>query len=431
MRKCRKVVGGIYADIERVGIQVKKEREMIQSLQKKIMEDLDFGEELSDEQLKELISKYLLDKEENYTFTLMQRKQIGKEIFDSLRKLDILQDLIEDDEITEIMVNGPENIFIEKKGKIYKTGLKFESGEKLIKVINQIVSGCNRAVNESSPIVDARLKNGARVNVVLDPIALNGPILTIRRFPDKPITMNRLIELGAVSEEAVEFLKKAVTAKYNIIISGGTGSGKTTFLNALSQYIPKDERIITIEDSAELQILEIANLIRMETRNANLEGGKEITIRDLIKTSLRMRPTRIIIGEVRGAEAFDMIGSAMNCGHDGSMGSAHANSASDMLLRLENMILMSASLPVSAIRRQIASGVDLIVHLGRLRDKSRKVLEIAEIQGMEKEEILLNTLFRFREKSQRKSEKVEGKLERVGELIHIYKMENAGIAFPF
>ena len=410
---------------------MEKDRETVQNLQKKIMEDLDFGEELSDEQLKELISKYLLEKDKKDSFTLLQRKQIGKEIFDALRKLDILQDLIEDDEITEIMVNGPEDIFVEKKGKIYKTNLKFESKERLVQVINQIVSRCNRAVNESSPMVDARLKNGARVNVVLDPIALNGPILTIRRFPDKPITMDKLMEWGAVSEEAVDFLKKAVRAKYNIIISGGTGSGKTTFLNALSQYIPKDERIITIEDSAELQILEIANLIRMETRNANVEGGKEITIRDLIKTSLRMRPDRIIVGEVRGAEAFDMIGSAMNCGHDGSMGSAHANSASDMLLRLENMILMSASLPVGAIRRQISSGVDLIVHLGRLRDKSRKVLEITEILGMEEEEILLNSLFRFQEKSQNKSERVEGKLERVGELIHIYKMENAGIMFPF
>lgn len=404
---------------------------MVQNLQKKIMEDLDFGEELSDEQLKELISKYLLEKEKNYTFTLLQRKQIGKEIFDSLRKLDILQDLIDDDKITEIMVNGPETIFIEKNGSVYKTNLKFESREKLIQVINQIVSGCNRTVNESNPIVDARLKSGARVNVVLNPVALNGPILTIRRFPDKPITMDKLMEMGAVSEEAVCFLKKAVMAKYNIIISGGTGSGKTTFLNALSQYIPMDERIITIEDSAELQILGIENLIRMETRNANLEGSKGITIRDLIRTSLRMRPDRIIVGEVRGAEASDMIASAMNCGHDGSMGSAHANSAADMLLRLENMILMSALLPISVIRRQIASGVDLIIHLGRLRDKSRKVLEITEILGMEKEEIVLNSLFKFREFSEKKSKKVEGKLERVGELIHIYKMENAGISPPF
>lgn len=412
-------------------MEKKQEKEMIHILQQKIMEDLDFGEELSDEQLKDLISKYLLEKEKNNNFTLSQRKQIGKEIFDSLRKLDVLQDLIDDDEITEIMVNGPEAIFIEKRGKIYKTDLKFDSREKLLQVINQIVSGCNRTVNESNPIVDARLKNGARVNVVLYPIALNGPILTIRRFPDKPITMDKLMELEAVSEEAVSFLKKAVKAKYNILISGGTGSGKTTFLNALSQYIPSDERIITIEDSAELQILGIENLIRMETRNANLEGGKGITIRDLIKTSLRMRPSRIIVGEVRGEEVSDMIGSAMNCGHDGSMSSAHANSAADMLLRLENMFLMSATLPVDAIRRQVASGVDVIVHLGRLRDKSRKVLEITEIKGMEKEEIRLNPLFLFQESFGKNNERVEGKLKRVGELIHTYKMQNAGITPPY
>lgn len=412
-------------------MQMKQEKEIAKQLQKKIMDDLDFGEELSDEQLKELIGKYLLEKEKSYNFTLIQRKQIGKEIFDSLRKLDVLQDLIEDEEITEIMVNGPESIFVEKKGNLYRVDLKFESREKLLQVINQIVSGCNRVVNESNPIVDARLENGARVNVVLYPIALNGPILTIRRFPNKPMTMERLREMGAVSEEAVAFLKKAVRAKYNIIVSGGTGSGKTTFLNALSQYIPEDERIITIEDSAELQILGIDNLIRMETRNANLEGGKGITIRDLIKTSLRMRPNRIIVGEVRGEEAFDMIGSAMNCGHDGSMSSAHANSASDMLLRLENMILMAAPLPISAIRRQIASGVDIIVHLGRLRDKSRKVLEISEVCGMRNEDILLNEIFQFQETSQKKSEKVEGKLERIGELIHIYKMETAGMVPPY
>lgn len=407
------------------------EKEFLQKLQQQIMEDLDFGEELSDAQLKELIGKHLLEKEKNYQFTLMQRKQIGKEIFDSLRKLDVLQDLIDDDEVTEIMVNGPKDIFVEKQGRLFRTNLRFESREKLLHVINQIVSSCNRVVNESSPIVDARLKNGARVNVVLYPIALNGPILTIRRFPDNPITMDRLIELGAVSREAVDFLEKAVRAKYNILVSGGTGSGKTTFLNALSQYIPEDERIITIEDSAELQIRGIGNLIRMETRNNNLEGGRGITIRDLIKTSLRMRPTRIIVGEVRGEEASDMIGSAMNCGHDGSMSSAHANSAVDMLLRLENMILMSATLPVEAIRRQVASGVDLIVHLGRMRDKSRKVLEIVEIKGMEYGEIILNPLFRFRETSDKNSERVEGKLERVGQLIHTYKMENAGIGLPY
>lgn len=407
------------------------EKEILQNIQKRIMEDVDFGEELSDEQLKELISRHLLEKEKNNHFTLLQRKQIGKEIFDSLRKLDVLQDLIDDDEVTEIMVNGPGIIFAEKRGRLYQTNLKFESREKLMHVINQIVSSCNRVVNESSPIVDARLKNGARVNVVLYPIALNGPILTIRRFPDKPITMEKLIELDAINEDAVMFLKKAVKAKYNILVSGGTGSGKTTFLNALSGYIPSDERIITIEDSAELQIQGIDNLIRMETRNANMEGGKSISIRDLIKASLRMRPTRIIVGEVRGEEASDMIGSAMNCGHDGSMSSAHANSAEDMLLRLENMILMSASLPVDAIRRQIASGVDLIVHLGRLRDKSRKVLEIIEVQGIKKEEIILNPLFIFQETSVNKNEKIEGKLERVGQLIHTYKMENAGMELPY
>ena len=407
------------------------EKEFLQKLQQQIMEDLDFGEELSDAQLKELIGKHLLEKDKNYQFTLMQRKQIGKEIFDSLRKLDVLQDLIDDDEVTEIMVNGPNDIFVEKQGRLFRTNLRFESREKLLHVINQIVSSCNRVVNESSPIVDARLKNGARVNVVLYPIALNGPILTIRRFPDNPITMDRLIELGAVSREAVDFLEKAVRAKYNILVSGGTGSGKTTFLNALSQYIPEDERIITIEDSAELQIRGIGNFIRMETRNNNLEGGRGITIRDLIKTSLRMRPTRIIVGEVRGEEASDMIGSAMNCGHDGSMSSAHANSAVDMLLRLENMILMSATLPVEAIRRQVASGLDLIVHLGRMRDKSRKVLEIVEIKGMEYGEIILNPLFRFQETSDKNSERVEGKLERVGQLIHTYKMENAGIGLPY
>lgn len=404
-------------------------QEEIQDLRKQIMEDLEFGEELSDEQMKELIGRYLLER--NKSLPLSERKRIGKEIFDSLRKWDVLQDLLEDEEITEIMVNGEDNIFVEKKGKIEKLELQFESGEKLLQVINQIVAGCNRTVNETSPIVDARLPDGARVNVVLSPIALNGPILTIRRFPKQQLTMEKLKELGAISDEAICFLKQAVKAKYNIIISGGTGSGKTTFLNALSQYIPKDERIITIEDSAELQLQGIDNLIRMETRTANIEGGKIINIRDLIKASLRMRPDRIIVGEVRGAEALDMIGSAMNCGHDGSMSSAHANSASDMLVRLENMMLMAVDLPVSAIRRQIVSGVDLIIHLGRLRDKSRKVLEITEIEGMKKDEIILNQIFRFHESSSNKKEKVEGEWKKSGKLVHVYKMQNAGIETSF
>lgn len=394
-------------------------------IQRKILEDMKLDEELDDECLKDLIGRHLLEKE--YNFSLSQRKQLGKEIFDALRKLDVLQDLLDDDKVTEIMVNGWKSIFVERQGKITKSHLQFESEEKLMQVIQQIVSDCNRAVNENSPIVDARLKTGERVNVVLAPVAINGPILTIRRFPKAPITMERLEKLNAVSREAVLFLEKAVKAKYNLIISGGTGSGKTTFLNALSAFIPEDERIITIEDSAELQIMGIENLIRMETRNANVEGGKVITIRDLIKTSLRMRPDRIIVGEVRGGEALDMVGSAMNCGHDGSMSSVHANSAHDTMSRLENMILMSAEIPITAIRRQIASGVDLVIHLGRLRDKTRKVLEITEIKGMENENIVLNPLFQFRESSVSTKEKVDGRLEKVGELIHKYKMETAGI----
>ena len=397
-------------------------------IKRNIMSDTKFAEELNEEELRELISKYLLEKEKTYRLTLSQRKQIGKEIFDALRKFDVLQDFMDDDEITEIMVNGPKRIFVEKNGKVEPVQQQFESVEKLLQLINQMVSACNRSVNESSPIVDARIpKSGERINVVLSPIALNGPILTIRRFPKEPITMDKLIKLGAVSKEASEFLEKAVKAKYNIIISGGTGSGKTTFLNALSQYIPADERIITIEDSAELQIMGIENLIRLETRSVNIEGGKNITIRDLIKTSLRMRPNRIIVGEVRGEEALDMIGSAMNCGHDGSMSSAHANSARDMLSRLENMILMSAEIPISAIRRQIASGVDLIIHLGRLRDKSRKVLEIVEVIGIKEDQIILNPLYEFKEMADSKKEQVKGSLEEVGKLIHTHKMEMAGL----
>ena len=397
-------------------------------IKQKIMSDAKFAEELNEEELKELISKYLLETENTYCLTLLQRKQIGKEIFDALRKFDVLQDFMEDDEITEIMVNGPKHIFVEKNGKIELVNQQFESSEKLLQLINQMVSACNRSVNESSPIVDSRIPgSGERINVVLSPIALNGPILTIRRFPKEPITMDKLIRLGAVSEEVTSFLEKAVKAKYNIIISGGTGSGKTTFLNALSQYIPSDERIITIEDSAELQILGIENLIRLETRNVTVEGGKPITIRDLIKTSLRMRPNRIIVGEVRGEEAIDMIGSAMNCGHDGSMSSAHANSAKDMLSRLENMILMSSEIPISAIRRQIASGVDLIIHLGRLRDKSRKVLEIVEVKEVKEDQIVLNPLYTFKETVDSQKDKLKGRLEKVGDLIHTYKMETAGL----
>ncbi|MGN1314502.1 MAG: CpaF family protein [Lachnospiraceae bacterium] len=405
-------------------------KSFVRNLREEIMKDLAFGEELSDEQVQELISRYLLRKEEARGFSLQERTQMGREIFYSLRRLDVLQELLENEGITEIMVNGPTHIFVEQEGRVKRLPLAFESGEKLLQVIQQITAGCNRTVNEASPIVDARLPGGSRVNVVLYPVALNGPILTIRRFSDTPLTMEKLREWGAISREAISFLIKAVKARYNILVSGGTGSGKTTFLNALSQYIPSDERVITIEDSAELQLWSVENLIRMETRNANLEGGKVITIRDLIKASLRMRPDRIIVGEVRGAEALDMIGSAMNCGHDGSMSTAHANSASDMLIRLETMILMAVELPVGAIRRQIASGIDLVIHLGRIRDKSRKVLEITEIIGIKDEEILLNPLFCFQEEEERKGEKVKGGLVKVGGLSNRYKMESAGIAYP-
>lgn len=393
----------------------------MQRLRQEIMQDPLFETEMTDEKMQEVISRYLLRKGAQEGLSLQERKQMGKELFYSLRKLDVLQELLDDDEVTEIMVNGPSHIYVEKEGRITRLDTEFESGEKLLQVIRQIVSGCNRMVNEASPIVDARLPGGARVNVVLYPVALNGPILTIRRFSDLPMTMEKLQEYEAISQEAVDFLIRAVKARYNIVVSGGTGSGKTTFLNALSQYIPCDERVITIEDSAELRLWGVDNLIRMETRNANVEEGKPITIRDLIKASLRMRPDRIIVGEVRGAEALDMIGSAMNCGHDGSMSTAHANSAADMLLRLETMILMGVKLPIGAIRRQIASGVDLVVHLGRLRDKSRKVLEITEITGMKEEEIMLNPLFVFREK--------EGGLVKIGELSNRYKMESAGISW--
>ena len=308
----------------------------------------------------------------------------------------MLQELIEDESVTEIMVNGPEAIFIERDGKLEKWEKSFTSQEKLEDVIQQIAGRCNRVINESMPIVDARLENGARVNAVISPVALNGPILTVRRFPDRPVTMEKLISLGSLPRQCAEFLASLVKARYSMIIGGGTGSGKTTFLGALSNYIPKDERLITIEDNAELKIQGVENLVRMEAKMANMEGGASITIRDLIRTALRMRPDRIIVGEVRGEEAVDML-QALNTGHEGSLSTAHANSARDMLSRLETMTLMGMDLPLEAIRRQIASGVDILIHLGRLRDKSRKVLEIAEVCGFENHEICTRTLYQWKE----------------------------------
>ena len=395
-------------------------------LKEKLTAGIDYYREISDDEMKELIDGLLTGEGKRIPLSLSEKEKLRKELFFAVRKLDVLQELVDDTQITEIMINGPEHIFIEKKGRLSRLEQKFESKEKLEDVIQQIVAACNRVVNEASPMVDARLENGARVNVVLSPVALNGPIVTIRRFPDKPIAMEDLLTFGSVTREVCGFLQKLVKAKYNIFISGGTGSGKTTFLNALSNYIPEDERIITIEDSAELQILNIPNLVRMETRNANVEGCQEITIRDLIKTSLRMRPDRIIVGEVRGGEAFDMM-QCLNTGHDGSMSTGHANSSKDMLNRLENMILMGMDLPLNAIRQQIASGIDIIIHLGRLRDKSRKVLEIVEVLGFEAGEILLKPLYSFTETGEDEDGKVRGILKKKGELTYVEKLKSAGL----
>ena len=396
-------------------------------IKQEVLDRIDMMDQQDDAAIKELINDSLEKSENFHVIPLSKRIQLSKEIFYSIRRLDILEELTEDPKVTEIMINGKDNIFIERDGRIYKWNKAFESDSKLEDVIQQIVAKCNRTVNESSPIVDARLANGSRVNIVLPPISLSGPIVTIRKFPDKPIDMDKLISFGAISKEVVLFLEKLVKAKYNIIISGGTGSGKTTFLNALSNYIPKDERLITIEDSAELQIQGVSNLVRLETRNANVEGCKEITIRDLIKSSLRMRPDRIIVGEVRGSEAIDMV-QALNTGHDGSLSTGHANSAKDMLARLETMILMGMDLPLSAIRGQLASGIDIIVHLGRLRDKSRKVLCIEEVLELKDNSIETNVLYQFEEEGENDEGKIIGTLQKKEELVHKEKLKAAGIA---
>ncbi|MCI9438512.1 MAG: CpaF family protein [Lachnospiraceae bacterium] len=388
---------------------------------------MDFVKDYTDAEVEDTIDEVILEEKSLAVWPVEMRRQLKKELFDSLRRLDILQIFVEDSSVTEIMINGKDHIFVEQNGRLRELEIGFESTEKLQDVIQQIVAGCNRVVNEASPIVDARLPDGSRVNIVMNPIALNGPIVTIRRFPDKPITMERLLEIQSISSEAADFLKKLVKSKYNIFISGGTGSGKTTFLNVLSHYIPAEERVITIEDSAELQLQGLPNLVQLETRNSNVEGCREITIRELIRSSLRMRPDRIVVGEVRGAEALDML-QAMNTGHDGSMSTGHANSGRDMLARLENMVLMGMELPLAAIRQQIASGVDLIVHLGRLRDKSRKVLEITELTGCENQEIQLNPLFLFEETGEDKDGHVLGKLERKGVLMHGHKLKAAGLS---
>lgn len=401
-------------------------KEYKRQLRDVVLEKLDYTREQTDEEVLSLIDTVILEWEKRWLLPISVSRKLRTELFDSLRRLDILQNLVEDSTITEIMINGPNHIFIEKEGVLKKWEQSFESKEKLKDVIQQIVAGCNRVVNEASPIVDARLSNGSRVNIVMDPIALNGPIVTIRRFPDKPIDMERLIENRSITVEVAEFLKTLVKAKYNIFISGGTGSGKTTFLNVLSGFIPKEERVITIEDSAELQLQGLQNLVRLETRNSNVEGCMEITMRELIRSSLRMRPDRIIVGEVRGAEAADMI-TCLNTGHEGSLSTGHANSAKDMLARLETMILMGMMIPLEAIRRQIASGIDILVHLGRLRDGSRKVLEIVELAGYEQGEFILNSLYGFEEVGVEKNGRIVGDLCRKGELKYDKKLLAAGL----
>lgn len=394
-------------------------------LQKKVMEDIDLTREISDEELYLIIDHILIDYCKTVYIPMQEKQSLRKQIFNSIRKLDVLQELIEDPSITEIMVNGKDHIFIEQDGRIIETENKFSSIQKLEDVVQQIVSHSNRIINEASPIVDSRLPDGSRVNIVLPPVAMEGPIITIRKFPDKPITMERLIELKAISTEVADFLKLLVTAGYNIFISGGTGAGKTTFLNVLSNFIPSDERIITIEDSAELQIRNISNLVRLEVRNANSEGSNEITIRDLIKTSLRMRPDRIIVGEVRGEETVDML-QALNTGHDGSLSTGHANSPRDMLSRLESLVLLSAEIPLLAVRKQIASAIDIIVHLGRLRDRSRRLLEVTEVMDCKEDEIGLNPLFLFEETGEEKG-KITGTFIKKNELQNTGKLKRAGI----
>lgn len=389
--------------------------EYFQDLRNRLLQQLEENWEDSDTEVLELIDELMAGYCKTVYMSISQGQSLRKELFQSVRKMDILEELLEDDSITEIMVNGWNRVFIERGGRIFPWNKSFSSPEKLEDVIQQMAARCNRVINTMQPIVDARLENGERVNAVIAPVALDGPVLTIRRFPKDPITMEKLIEMDSLSRDAAQFLEKLVQAGYTILIGGGTGSGKTTFLNALSEYIPKDERVITIEDNAELQIQGIANLVRLECRQANIEKSQEITIGDLLKTCLRMRPSRIIVGEVRSKEAAELL-QVVNVGNDGSLSTIHANSCKDMISRLETMVLMGMELPIPVIRRQIVSGFDIFVHLGRMKDKSRKVQEISEIDRIEAGEVILNPLY----------VRTSG-LEKTGEMIHREKCRKAGI----
>ncbi len=407
--------------VENMSEYIRRVREMVAGR-------LDLTHNVDDEEIRQVISEIVMEESRRQYLSLTEKKELMEGVFNSMRGLDVLQPLVDDPSITEIMINGPHNVFVEQDGRLYKKNVSFGSNEKLENVILNIVSKVNRTVNEASPIVDARLQDGSRVNVVLPPIALDGPTMTIRKFPEDPMTVEKLIAYGSITPEVAELLQRMVKAKYNIFISGGTGSGKTTFLNALSNFIPKDERVITIEDSAELQIRGVANLVRLETRNANSEGKGEVTIRDLIRSSLRMRPERIVVGEVRGAEALDML-QAMNTGHDGSLSTGHSNSTRDMLSRLETMVISGNSIPIEAIRQQIASAIDIIIQLSRLRDKSRRTVEIAEVTGYENGAVVLNTLYKFIETGETPEGRVIGELTRTSNaMVHTEKFRNAGLS---
>lgn len=401
--------------------------EQFAELKRQVLERVDLSREVPDEEMQDLIDEVVLFHGREHHLTLDEKCSLKKGLFYALRKMDVLQELLEDENVTEIMVNGMNGIYLEERGKLRRWEKNFYSEERILDIIQQMVGACNRTVNESQPIVDARLPDGSRLNIVLPPVSVMGPIITIRRFPKEPITMQMLLELESLSEEEAEFLKCAVQAGYSILVAGGTGSGKTTFLNALSEYIPRDERVVVIEDTAELQIQSVENLVRLETRTAGTEDCREITIRDLIRASLRMRPSRIIVGEVRGAEAFELL-TCLNTGHDGSISTCHANSTRDTISRFETMSMMSSlDMPLEAIRRQMASGIDLIIYLGRLRDKSRRLLEITEVTGMnENGDVELNPLFRFQETGE-VSGRVCGVQKKVGVMKNIEKFQRAGI----
>ncbi len=397
----------------------------MEQIRKRVLEQLDMTREHEEEEVLAVIDEEICRAARERVIPLNWRRELRMQVFHSLRKLDVLQELLNEDDVTEIMVNGADHIFYEKKGEILTWNKRFSSREKLEDIIQQIVGNHNRMVNEAEPIADTRLEDGSRVNVVLPPVALEGPVVSIRKFPKHPVLMEQMIDGGSISRECAEFLEKLVKAGYNIFISGGTGSGKTTFLNALSEFIPKSERVITIEDSAELQLQGIENLVRLETRTGGPEGTLAITIRDLIRTALRMRPDRIIVGEIRGAECLDML-QAMNTGHDGSLSTGHANSCQDMLSRMETMVLMGMELPLLAVRSQIAAGVDIMVHLGRLRDKSRRMLSIMEVAGAKEDGICLNPLYEFTEMGEQDG-RITGSWIKKGELIHRGKLYRAGM----